>query len=125
MGEAKTRGSEQQRREQAVGEVIENAEVLICLSSSDKKVRVAIIPRDEQPDGESLAVILAGFINANFGNLCETALQAKRDFEAAQAAGQPNPQFIKQRPVRSVTRPDGGLAKDGPVIVGPDGKQLQ
>jgi hypothetical protein len=126
MGEAKSRGTPEQRAARAVlDEMLDKSEVLIGLSVTDKHVNIKCLPRDAEPDQESLAIIVASFINANFGGLVETAMQAKKDFEAAQAAGQQNAHFIKQRPVRSITTPEGGLATKDAKIVGPDGNPLQ
>jgi hypothetical protein len=129
MGQANERGTRDERVTQAVQartfEMLEGSEVLIGLSADAAGVSIKCLPRDAEPNQESEAVIVAAFINANFGSLVQTAMQAKKDFEAAQAAGQPNPHMIKQQPQRSITSVDGGLAKDAPAIVGPDGKPLQ
>lgn len=124
MGEANQRGTPEERREQAMERMLDSAEVLIALSADEQGVSMQVLPRDEQPDQDSPAVILAGFINANLGNLMQTAFAAKEQHEQNQGAGQQNPQFIKTPGVRSITTPEGGLAKAGPKLLGPDGKLL-
>lgn len=125
MGQANQRGSAEERREQAMARMLDDAEVLIALNENDGAINLQALPRDEVPNQDSAAVILAGFINANLGNLMQTALQARQQHAENLAAGVQNPHMIKQVPVRSLTAVDGGLAKDAPTIVDTTGRVLQ
>jgi hypothetical protein len=121
MGQAKDRGTQEERRQQRMAKMLDEAEVLIALSSDAKGIQFQILPRDETPNQTSEAVILAAFINHNFGNLMQTAMAAYRQHEAG---GSEKTGMIKQRPVLSLTKPDGALAKDAPRLVGADGERL-
>lgn len=122
MGEAKNRGTAEERRQQRMTKMLDEAEVLIALNSDDKSISFQILPRDETPNQQSQAIIMASFIQHNFGNLMQTAMAAYLEH---QAGGSDKPQMIKQQPQRSITTPEGGLAKQAPAIVGPDGRPIQ
>lgn len=129
MGEAKSRGSFEERREDAMGRMLDNAEVLIAVSEQEGGIHLSVLPRDEAPNGQSLAVILASWLNSNFEAVTRAAVQAKLQSEQAVTDVTPKDggdlKAIAMRPVRSITTPEGGLAKGEAVLLGPDGRPLQ
>jgi hypothetical protein len=120
MGEAANRGTFDERREEAV---LEAAEVHICVSYEGNKLTVQMFPRDEEPNQDSPAMILAGFINANLKELAEMAMEAKRLSETAVPVAAPAPGIVTDATPRII-------GADGPAtgevrLVGPDGSTLQ
>lgn len=103
------------RQEAEIIRRLEAAEVIITLAEEDGGVNLAVMPRDETPNAQSLAVVLASFIHSNLPTLTKAAVQAKLQSE----------QQVKPAAVPSVTTPGGGLAKAAPLILGPDGRALQ
>lgn len=99
--------------EMSIDAVDDDPEVLLALSDAPEGIHLAVMPRDENPNQDSLAVVLAGFINANLPALVKAAMQAKRQHEASEIA--------RIQP-RSVTTLEGGLAQKGVTLLGADGK---
>lgn len=133
MGEAKNRGTLEERQQQAeerhqeeIGAAINGAEVVVCLREVEGGINLTIIPRDEAPNSESLAVIVASWLNSNLVAITRAAVLAKERSErpAAQVATQEGPVLVTGRPVRSITTPEGALARDAGLL-GPDGRPLQ
>jgi hypothetical protein len=128
MREAKSRGSAEDRKVQAMLKALEAAEVVICLSETDGGISLQTIPRDESPNGDSLAVIVASWLNSNLAAITKAAVQAKLQSEQPRVdvkTGGGDMRVIAQRSVRSITTPEGGLAKDAPMLLGPDGRPMQ
>lgn len=108
-----------------MGRAIESAEVLIALTETPEGINLEILPRDEAPNSESLAVILASFIDSNFETLMKAAVQAKEMSERADVhVDGGDMRVVATRPVRSVTSVEGGIAKEGPRIVDAQGRAL-
>lgn len=123
---------EANQREATEGEIaaaLDGAEVLICLSEVEGGIGLQIIPRDEAPNGDSLAVIVASWLDSNLATITKAAVQAKIASEQPQADIKTDGgdlRIIASRPVRSVTTVGGQIAKkDAAEILGPDGKPLQ
>lgn len=118
MGEARNKGeTHEERREAALDREMDRAEVLIALREDDGGIGMSILPRDEEMNGQSLAIILATFIHSNLEALTKAAVQAKLASEQPQGV-------VVERAKRSLTTAEGALAVDA-SIVGPDGRPLQ
>jgi hypothetical protein len=127
MGEARARGTHEQHREDALLKAIDDAEVLVFLSAKDGGINLQILPRDEEPNADSLAVIIASWLNSNLEAITKAAVLAKMQSEqpAANVATEGGDmRVIASRPVRSVTTVEGGLANEAPTLLGPDGRAL-
>lgn len=106
MGEAKNRGSYEERRAAAAEE---NAEAVICVSAEGSNLRIATILRDPEPDQASPAVIFASFINANFEELSRQSWAAYQRSLTAIPAQAESPQLVTDAT---------------PRLMGPDGRPL-
>lgn len=119
MGEANQRGTQADRKEQAVNKAFEEAEIVMCISSPDQKsVNIKFLPRDEEPNQDSPAVILASYLNANMAELVVDAVTTKREYDAAIAAGKSNQEAanapalrLAEAPGRSILTADGNIAR--------------
>lgn len=127
MGEANNRGDHAERREQAIERHLEEAEVIIMLKATDGRLEVSMLPRDEEPNQDSPAVIFAAFINANFEQLAGQAMSLYMSHAAAERGELPmeGSGQIVEAPKRSVVDQAGQIAGDAPVLLGSDGKRLQ
>jgi hypothetical protein len=99
-------------------------EVILSFDFQDGELNVTAVTREEPPNPESLAVILASYITNNVQFLVQQAQEAKAASERPKESAGANLSVIATRPVRSLTSVDGGLAKDAPAIVGPNGERL-
>ena len=126
MGEANNRGDHAERLEQAIERHLDEAEVLIMLKADDGKLEVSMLPRDEDPNQDSPAVIFAAFINANFKELAGQAMALYMSHAAAERGELPmeGSGQIVEAPKRSVVDQAGQIAGAGPVLLGPDGERL-
>lgn len=122
MGQANTRGNHQERREQSLERQLDEAECLVFLSVKDGTLHAGFLPRDENPDQDSPAMIFAAFMSANFKNLAGQAI-ALHD----QHKSERDPKVITEAPARSILTTDGNIARAGDdvQIVVPDGGMLQ
>jgi hypothetical protein len=121
MGEAKQRGTFRERREAAQ---LEGAEILICLTADDGKVKASFIPRDAEPDQNSQAMILAGYISANLHELLLEAVASYQVYEAQAAANAADPGIVTDAQPR-IAGADGSPAQAASVLLGPDGRPIQ
>lgn len=122
MGEANTRGTAQERREQSLERQLDEAECLVFLSVKDGKLHAGFLPRDENPDQDSPAMIFAAFLSENFKNLAGQAIALHDQYKSER-----DPAVITDVPRRSVLGPDGNIARSGEdvEIVVPEGRVLQ
>lgn len=131
MGEANSRGTFEERREEARDRAFKDGEVLIALSKDPAGgLRVQMVSRDEQPDQQSPAVIFAWFLHVNMQQLAGEAMAMSRAHAANEAGDTDAPQggvhVLGSGP--RIAAADGTPmtdAKAGVEIVGPDGKPLQ
>lgn len=83
----------------------EDCEVLIFLKFNNGLINVQFLPRDEEPNQNSPAVILAGYINANLHQLIREAMDG---YNKAQAAKN---EIVRELPARSILTADGNIAR--------------
>ena len=107
MGQAKARGTRNERIEQSIrGSEDDDAEIIIFLKATDAQLNVQIAARDETPNQDSPAVILASYLSANMDQLIAESQQAHRAFvegEKQEAA----PEDPPEQPLRLLD-PNGG-----------------
>lgn len=122
MGEANTRGTHQERREQSLERQLDDAECLVFLSVKDGKLHAGFLPRDESPNQDSPAMIFAAFLSENFKNLAGQAVALHEQHKAER-----DPAVITDVPRRSVLGPDGNIARGGDdvQVVVPEGRAPQ
>ncbi len=121
MGEARARGTYEQRKAKA--QLAEDCEVLIFLKSDEGHLNVQILPRDEEPDEHSPAVIFAAFLNQNMEGLTKAAMDSYRQYQAEQAG---EGAVLTEAPQRSIQTAEGDIAKKDDVgLLGPDGRPMQ
>jgi hypothetical protein len=78
MGEAKARGSYEERRDQRLNEMVESAEVLIALRVDEAgKLVLSSLARDNPVDESSPAIGFAEFLLANWPELAGQAMALK------------------------------------------------
>src|SRR5688572_184729 len=84
MGEAKTKGTYNRRRANAV--MVDSAEVVICISHDGDKqeLKANFILRDDPPNKESHAVIIANWMAHNWNTLARQAMVAYEQYMAEQ-----------------------------------------
>lgn len=112
MGEAKERGTAEERREEAV---IESAQAIICLRAQDGGVHCAtIIPAQDE---DNPAIVLAGYINANLPELMKAAMDGR------QLARTAVPHIVTS--VKPRLAGLNGPLDSAPALLGPDGRALQ
>ena len=126
MGEAKNRGTHEERREQALERRLETSEVIFFFDANDGKLNFGTLTRDDPPNQDSPAVIFAAYIHANFERLAGEAIALHDSHEAAQRGQLPMGNVIVGAPKRSIVTPAGDIAsEEAPALVGPDGRPLQ
>lgn len=88
MGEAKARGTYEERRDARLNEMVESAEILIALRVDDAgQLHMETLARDYQVDESSAAVGFAEYLLANWRQLAGEALALKSSAQAATLAG--------------------------------------
>lgn len=107
MGEANARGTLDERIEEAKIKAFDEAEVIIILSTKDGKLNVKMLPRDDEPDQDSPAVIFASFIDHNCKQLAHQAGSLHTAYKDAL-----NPQLVTDAsPRRSILNAQGNIAR--------------
>jgi hypothetical protein len=119
MGEANNRGNHSERREQSLERELDTAECLMFLSGEGGKLRVAFLPRDEQPNVDSPAMVFAAYINANWEQLAGEAMALHASYKMGIAPSG----IVKQNPQRSIVDSGGNLLRstDDVALVVPGG----
>lgn len=107
MGQANNRGTAAERREQSLERELDTAECLMFLSGEDGNLRVAFLPRDEQPNVDSPAMVFAAYINANWEQLAGEAMALHASYKAGIAPSG----IVKHNPQRSIVDVDGKLLR--------------
>ena len=111
MGEAASRGTYDERVKQAqVHDAVDKAEVLIALHAEHDVVHVQFMPRDEKPDQESLAMIVASFIQANWLGICAQAREVY--FRHVDESHGLTPGQVSLPQPRHILDAQGNLARD-------------
>jgi hypothetical protein len=123
MGEAKARGTAEERREQSINRELDTAECVIFLKATDGKLNIGFLPRDEEPNQDSPAMIFAAYVNANFTQLAGEAMAMYES--ATQGLPGDGSVMLAEAPKRSIVDAVGNIASDAPALVGPDGGPLQ
>lgn len=82
MGEANARGDFEDRKAEAEKrDAGEDCEVLMFFKHAEGKLNIQALPRDEVPDQDSPAVIVASFIMENLKELIDAAMTSKESVE--------------------------------------------
>lgn len=104
MGETKMRRQFEKRETKNCGDITEDCEVMIFLKTKNGMLNVQFLPRDEEPNQDSPAVILAGYLNANIHQFICEAMDGYKAFKA-------KPTVIDEAPRRSILTADGNIAR--------------
>ena len=103
MGQAKARGTKEQREAQAKAhQDAEDAEVFVFFKHAQGQLNVQFIARDEEPDQSSPAVILASYLQSNLDQLVKESLVAYKQFME-----QSKEEKEEEKPLR-LLNPNGG-----------------
>lgn len=125
MGEAANRGTYEERVQQAqIHDAVDKAEILIALHAENDVVHASFMPRDAEPDQDSLAMVTAAYINANWKQIAgeAMALYLKRQDEIHGLT----PGQVSLPQPRHILDAQGNLARDTedvPKIILPGGVQ--
>ena len=123
MGQARERGTYEERREQSLERQLDEAECIVFLKSGqDGKLRIAFLPRDETPNTESPAMIFAAYLGNNFTQLAGEAMALSISHAAVQMGEAPAAgQVMVATPTRSVLDAQGNVARsdEAPKIILP------
>lgn len=128
MGEANSRGTFEERRNQSLERQLEQSEVIVFLKAEEGKLNISTLTRDEQPNQDSPAVIFAAFLNANFRELAGQAMALAMSHAMAETGELPHAGTVIQESAKPQILDAGGKVarSDQPLrIVGAGGETLQ
>jgi hypothetical protein len=118
MGEAKARGSYEERRDARLNEMVERAEIICCFRVDEGgQLRMETLARDEPVDETSAAIGFVEYLHANWKQLAGEALALKSTARGAAHAGR---QDVAEG---VIVLPGGRPANEerDPVILGANG----
>jgi hypothetical protein len=123
MGEANSRGTQEERREEALWR---DAEVVVFLCANGNALSMGVMPQSNEPDQDGLATIFAGFLNANFPELLKAA---KKAYDTSRTAV-PGIPAKPEAPALVTDVTPKLVGTDGPVtgevkLLDPSGRPLQ
>ena len=122
MGQANSRGTFEERREQALEREMDEAECIVFLKSDNGKLKISFLPRDAEPNTESPAMIFAAYLGNNFTQLAGEAMALSISHAAVQMGEAPAAgQVMVATPTRSVLDAQGNIARanEEPKIILP------
>lgn len=122
MGQANSRGTFEERREQALEREMDEAECIVFLKSDNGKLKISFLPRDAEPTTESPAMIFAAYLGNNFTQLAGEAMALSISHAAVQMGEAPAAgQVMVATPTRSVLDAQGNIARanEEPKIILP------
>lgn len=122
MGQANSRGTFEERREQALEREMDEAECIVFLKSDNGKLKISFLPRDAEPNVDSPAMIFAAYLGNNFTQLAGEAMALSISHAAVQMGEAPAAgQVMVATPTRSVLDAQGNIARanEEPKIILP------
>lgn len=122
MGQARERGTYEERREQSLERQLDEAECIVFLKSDNGKLKISFLPRDAEPNTESPAMIFAAYLGNNFTQLAGEAMALSISHAAVQMGEAPAAgQVMVATPTRSVLDAQGNVARsdEAPKIILP------
>ena len=122
MGQANSRGTFEERREQALEREMDEAECIVFLKSDNGKLKISFLTRDAEPNVDSPAMIFAAYLGNNFTQLAGEAMALSISHAAVQMGEAPAAgQVMVATPTRSVLDAQGNIARanEEPKIILP------